>query len=242
MNKSSKPPQVSIIIPVCNEETILERNVKAILQKMSHIKGLSWDLALIENGSNDRTLEISDSLSKSDFRVQSVSLPHANYGVALKYGLQNAKGDIIVNFDIDYWDTDFVNIAAHVMAVKYDIIIASKNLLYSKDKRGFLRKITTYGFCMILFFMFGLRVSDTHGIKAWKNSDRMQSYFEKSFPSHHTYDTEIIIRAMHDHCEVMEIPVEVVEIRGSDHKILKRIPQAIKELWDIYLRLKSESS
>jgi len=158
----------------------------------------------------------------------------------LQTGFLAASGTIIVNFDIDYWDIEFVNIVSHVMQVKYDIIIASKNLLLSKDQRGLLRKVASYGFRMILFFMFGLRVSDTHGIKAWRNSEKMRHYFRNAVPSHHTYDTEVIIRAMYEHCEVLEVPVAVIETRASDRHILKRVPQALKELFDIYKRLKHE--
>lgn len=242
MNPSQQKnaPLISIIVPICNEEAILAENVNGMLQQLQALEGLHWEIVLVENGSQDDTLEIAQKLSDTHPSVRYISLPKANYGIALQAGFLDATGAIIVNFDIDYWDIEFVNVAAHVMAVKYDILIASKNLLLSKDRRGILRKGTSYGFRMILFFLFGLRVSDTHGIKAWRNSEKMQHYFRQAKPSHHTYDTEVIIRAMYEHCDVLEIPVEVIEIRTSDHHIVKRIPQALKELFDIFRRLQHE--
>lgn len=230
--------EVSIVVPICNEEAILEDNVRGIVQGLQAIEGLEWELLLVENGSRDRTLELAQKLAEQD-GVRCLSLGDANYGMALQAGMQKASKPVIVNFDIDYWDTEFVEIAVHMMSIKYDIIIASKNLLISRDRRGLLRKVTSYGFRMILFFIFELRVSDTHGIKAWRNTEAMQHYFAVSAPSHHTYDSEIIIRAMHDHHEVLEIPAEVIEIRASEHHILKRVPQALKELWSIRRRLKA---
>jgi len=232
---------VSIVVPIHNEEVILEENVLGMVHELTAISGLNWDILLIENGSTDRTLELAHQLSDEHEQVQYTTLSDANYGKALQHGFQKATGKIIVNFDIDYWDVEFVNIARYVMQVKYDIIIASKNLLISKDRRGLLRKTTSYGFRMILFFAFGLRVSDTHGIKAWRNTERMQSYFRESYPSHHTYDTEVIIRAMHDYCEILEIPAEVVEIRASDRHILKRVPQALRELFSIHQRMRGKN-
>ena len=52
--------------------------------------------------------------------------------------------------------------------------------------------------------------------------------------------TEIITRAMHDHCDVLEIPVRIVETRESDRRLLNRVPQALKEILSMFLRLRRE--
>ncbi len=232
--------RINIVVPVHNEAKVLEPNVRSMIEQLQQIPDIDWELMIVENGSRDDTLAIAQKISDEFQQVQCLSLNNANYGIALKEGFLASKGDVIVNFDIDYWDVEFLEIASHVMTVKYDIIIASKNLLLSKDRRGWLRKIASYTFRMILFFLFGLRVSDTHGIKAWRNSEKLRNYFKQSVATHHTYDTEVIVRAMHDHCEVLEVPAEVLETRETDHHILKRVPQTLKELWDMFKRLKLE--
>lgn len=231
--------KISIIIPVHNEEKVIEKNINQIIIQLRKCQDLNWELLIIENGSNDSTAKLAEKLSNKYEKIKYYSLIEKGYGKALKYGFQMAEGDILINFDIDYWDIEFLKITSHVMQIKYDIIIASKNLLLSEDKRGFLRKITSYGFRMILFFLFGLRVSDTHGIKAWRNSEKIKKCFSESVPSHHTYDTEIIIRAMHCDCEVLEIPVKVVETRESDRHIIKRIPLALKEILSMFFRIRN---
>ena len=239
---SYKVDKVSIVIPVYNEESYLEDNVRAIIAQLSSASGFTWDILLVENGSSDKTLEIIKLLSAEFSNIQYLVLPEANYGNALKQGLLSADGEVIVSFDIDYWDTEFVKIIAHVMRVRYDIVIASKNLLLSRDKRGLIRKIASYSFRMILFFVFGLRVSDTHGIKAWRNSERIRNYFRLSSPNHHTFDTEVIIRALRDNSQVLEVPVEVIESRVTDRNILKRVPKALLEIWGIFWRLRISKS
>lgn len=233
-------PSVCIVIPVHNEEKILLQNVSAIIKELGNPDYFSWSILLVENGSTDKTLVLAKELKEKFECLDFISSDVANYGAALQKGFLHCQSDFIVSFDIDYWDTKFVQVAAHVMQVRYDIIIASKNLLLSKDKRGLLRKIASYTFRMILFFIFGLRVSDTHGIKAWRNSEKVRSYFSRSFPGQHTYDTEIIIRAIHGNCEVLEVPVEVIETRVTDQHILKRVPKTIKEILSMRKRLKGE--
>lgn len=229
---------VSIVIPVSNEENVLEQNILTMLETLRNINHLKWEIILVENGSVDNTRLIAQKLSKENPCISVLYLPEANYGKALKEGMLTSTGDIIVNFDIDYWDINFLVESVHIMKLKYDIIIASKQLPLSKDLRGPMRKITSFGFRVILYFIFGLLVSDTHGIKAWRNSERLKDYLRKSFPSKHTYDTEVVLRAVYDNCDILEVPVEVVETRKSERHILKRIPLTLKELYQMFFRLK----
>ncbi|MBP9839242.1 MAG: glycosyltransferase family 2 protein [Proteobacteria bacterium] len=236
--KIDKDFKVTIVIPVHNEEEIIVHNVTSIVERVGKIKDLSWEILLVENGSTDRTLELIKEMGSKEARIKYIVSEVANYGAALQTGFIAADGDIIVSFDIDYWDIKFLEVAAYVMQVRYDIIIASKNLLLSKDRRSFLRKCASMVFRYILFFVFGLRVTDTHGIKAWRNNSKLKQIFKDSYPAHHTYDTEIIVRAMHQDCEVLEVPVEVIENRTNDRSIVKRVPKALKELYSMHQRLK----
>jgi glycosyltransferase involved in cell wall biosynthesis len=233
-------PSLCIVIPVYNEEKIIEENISSIISELGQPDYFTWSILLVENGSTDATLQLVKKLSDRYSFVDYVSSNVANYGLALQTGFMRCTSDFIVSFDIDYWDIRFVEVVAHVMQVRYDLIIASKNLLLSNDKRGPLRKLASYVFRMILFFVFGLRVSDTHGIKAWRNSDRMRGFFRDSTPGYHSYDTEVVIRAMHANCEVLEVPVEVVETRITDTHILKRVPRTLWELIDMRKRLRSQ--
>lgn len=229
---------VSIVIPIHNEESILEKNVKGITSQLKKNDYFNWEILLIENGSTDQTLAIAESLAGAEKRIRVIQSSKPSYGRALQLGFLKSEGDLIVNFDIDFWDCEFVSLVAHIMQVKYDIIIASKNLLLSNDSRTFLRKSASYVFRMLLFALFGLRVSDTHGIKAWRNTVKMQKYFRKSKPSHHTYDTEIIVRAMHDECLALEVPIDVKETRAQTRSMMKRVPRALIEIFDLFYRFR----
>lgn len=235
---TEKKLSVTIVIPIHNEEAILAQNVREMIKRLKAFRYFSWDMILVENGSKDKTADIAHLLSEEFEEVSVLRSKVASYGKAMQLGFLEAKGDIIVNFDIDFWDCEFIQLATHVMQVKYDIVIASKNLLLSSDQRGFIRKVASYTFRMLLFFLFGLRVSDTHGIKAWRNTPEMQSFFKKSKPSNHTYDTEIIVRAMHAGCLALEIPVSIRETRAQTRSMIKRIPKALKEILSLFLRFR----
>jgi hypothetical protein len=95
-------------------------------------------------------------------------LPTADYGVALRHGALEATGDVIVNFDVDYYDLDFLKVAVDVLEGPDApaVVIGSKRAPGARDERPWPRRLITSAFSMVLRRGFGLNVSDTHGMKA----------------------------------------------------------------------------
>ncbi len=102
--------------------------------------------------------------------VVALHLPDADYGAALRAGLLAARGDVVVNFDVDYYDLAFVADAAARLdeADAPAIVVGSKRAVGAHDQRTALRRLVTGVFTGILRYGFGLRVSDTHGMKAMR--------------------------------------------------------------------------
>ena len=234
---NTRKPLISIIIPVCNESKILLPNVRAIMDAMDRQADFDYELILVDNGSTDGTTAMADAIAREEKRVRSIHLPLPGYGEALKEGILQSCGRILVSCDIDYYDVKFMRIVYALMAFDYDIIIGSKNSLLSKDNRTFLRKFISQGFRLVLHILFGLRVSDTHGMKGWKWTGALEQIVRETPPTYHIYDTELIIRAQRAGLKIMEIPVEISEIRKTDRPILARIPKAVWEILQLRARL-----
>ncbi len=104
-------PHVSVVMPAYNEAEILETSVKEVVTGLRE-RGESFEVLIVENGSTDRTLRSSRKRSRS--QLPEVHVEHradADYGRALRHGLLAATGDAVVNFDIDYFDLDFLDAA-----------------------------------------------------------------------------------------------------------------------------------
>ena len=54
-------PQISIIIPAYNAEKTIQKTVKSVLGQTGH--GLSYEILIVENGSDDRTWEICQTIA-----------------------------------------------------------------------------------------------------------------------------------------------------------------------------------
>ena len=80
---------VSIVIPVYNEEGILREAVGELLAGIEDVKktlrqpDLTFEVILAENGSRDRTVELAQHLAAENPTVRTFSLGEPNYGKAL---------------------------------------------------------------------------------------------------------------------------------------------------------------
>jgi dolichol-phosphate mannosyltransferase len=95
MNPSTSSPQVSVIVPVYNEEEnvpILQAELKAALRGVDH------EFIFVDDGSADRTVErIEPAANLRVIRFEK----NAGQSAAIYAGLQAARGEIIVLIDGD---------------------------------------------------------------------------------------------------------------------------------------------
>lgn len=97
--------KISIVVPCYNEEKALPYFYKEIDKVSKKMKSLVFELLFVDDGSNDRTLEILKDLSKEDKRVKYLSFSR-NFGKesAIYAGLENSTGDYVTLMDADLQD------------------------------------------------------------------------------------------------------------------------------------------
>ena len=120
----------SIVIPIYNEEEILEESTNAIFSICKRM-GIDFEIIFSENGSTDNTKKIASELTAKYSEIKIISNPEPNYGNALKAGFELAKNDLVISFDIDYYSESFLR-EALILNSEYSSITASKScLLYT---------------------------------------------------------------------------------------------------------------
>ena len=82
----------SIVIPIYNEEEILEESTNAIVA-LCRRTGVDFEIIFSENGSSDNTKDIAEILMNKYPEIIIISSPEPNYGNALKTGFELAKND-----------------------------------------------------------------------------------------------------------------------------------------------------
>jgi glycosyltransferase involved in cell wall biosynthesis len=99
-------PLVTIVCPVFNEEKSIELFYKRLCAAMASVEAkVGYELLFINNRSTDRTLPIVKGLSEQDPRVHFLTLSrNFGYQASITAGMRHAKGDCVVNIDVDCED------------------------------------------------------------------------------------------------------------------------------------------
>ena len=230
--ESSVVPAVSVVLPAHNEEDMLQATVGDIIDGL-RIRGGSFEVIVVENGSTDATAAIAEGLAGEHPEVRSFRSDEPDYGKALRRGLLASTGEVVVNFDVDYYDLGFLDIAVEAVRAGAGVVVGSKRGAGAQDDRPVSRRLVTAGFAFVLRAGFGLRASDTHGMKALDRA-RLVPLAERCVLGKDLFDTELVLRAERGGLEVREIPVHVEERRPARSSILRRIvrtPLGLVKLW-----------
>ena len=229
-------PSFSIVIPVFNEAGFLPTAIPVLTSQLEDLD-VPWTVMIVENGSTDDTASVARQLA-GELPVEVVSLPQPDYGAAMRRGFELAKGDWVVNFDIDYFSAEFLR---QVMALKdIDLVIGSKRDPGSEDRRPLIRRLATMIFNLLLTTVLGSGVSDTHGMKAFR-STLVDDILPAVGSTEDLFDTELVVRAERAGYRIAEVPVVVEEIRSAKSSLLKRVPRTVAGLWRIRKALRAES-
>jgi glycosyltransferase involved in cell wall biosynthesis len=98
---SAPPPEISIFLPVYNEEPNL-LPLHAKLDQALQALGRTAEIIYVDDGSNDGSLKVLREIAASDKRVRVVGL-RRNYGqtAAMAAGIDAASGDVLIPMDAD---------------------------------------------------------------------------------------------------------------------------------------------
>lgn len=223
--KSKLSKNLSIIIPVLNEEKIIEKTLE---QAVSYLKRrqINGEVIVVDNGSEDRTLKILNRLGKKYPTLRVFNMDAKNKGLALKEGMFNARGKLLVLIDADLWDGDFVDSCIKLLK-KYDVVVGSKVVSGSKDGRPLSSRIVSRLYNLLFKVTFGFKGTETHAKLSFRN-DKIMPLVEKCKTDGLVFDTELIIRAERAGLKKKEIPTEVYEIRARRFSINQQLSQVAR--------------
>lgn len=202
---------VEFILPVLNEEKIISASVSSIHNFLeTHFQDYTWQITIADNGSTDKTADISETLSTKFDRVNYVRIAQKGRGRALKQCWTSSKSDIVAYMDIDLSTQldDIRPLLDSISKNKFDVAIGSRLIKGSVvEGRSRKREFTSRTYNKIIQLVFSVHFKDAQcGFKAISRStaDQIAPLIKDNG---WFFDTELLIVA--DKCDyrIKEVPV-----------------------------------
>jgi len=212
-------PTLSVIIPVHNEEEILEKQTRKLIEYVQPLTE-KFEVLLVENGSTDKTLHMIEKLQKRFSFIRLIKLKKADYSTAVIEGLKAAKGKYSIVMGIDYVDLEVLNRCLRALGDS-DIVICSKNK--GLDKRPFLNRLANRCYNALVRLFFGLKHSDIEGYHGY-DTKKIQTIIADIRTRAHLCNLWVLLKAKKAGLRADEVPFVVYERRRSKFMKITRLP------------------
>lgn len=124
---------ISIIMPIYNDESVLEQSINSVAKQT--LKDI--ELVCINDGSTDGSLDVLNEFARKYDFVKVVTQENKGSGKARNYGMDIAKGDYIGFLDADdYFIDDNALERLYDVAEKNDANMVTGNILHDVDNPG----------------------------------------------------------------------------------------------------------
>ncbi len=242
MTPDRTDPDLTIVIPVYNYAQYVVRSIDQVLAHFAD-SAWSWELLIVDDGSNDGTFEVIERTYGRTERVRPIRLEvNQGKGAAVMAGLRAGRGKYRLFFDCDLTypleDTDRLIRALEQGA---DAAIANRRL---PDSVCQVKSPLLKGVCLRhragLFFnrvvraMFGLPYTDTQaGCKAFRAET--VALLENMAIAGFAFDVEVLVRLSRTDRKIVEVPVT---FRIVDEETTVQIWSAGRKMLADLIRLK----
>ena len=150
--------EVSVILPVYNEEENIVRQYEKLTSSMKKI-GKKYEAIFVDDGSVDRSVELLSEIAQKDKHVKLVAF-RRNFGqtAAMRAGIDHAVGDVIVFMDSDLQnESDDIELLLDKIEEGYDVAAGWRKKRHDKF---FTRKVPSFFANHIIAWVTGVKLHD----------------------------------------------------------------------------------
>lgn len=229
---SEEKATVDVVIPVYNEERVLEESISTLVAFLHARCPYRWRIVIADNASTDRTLEVARRLSERIPEAEFIHLDEKGRGRALRRAWMESGADVVSYMDVDLSTNveAFPPLIEALISGGYHLAIGSRLQKESVITRQLKREILSRGYNLLIKFMFFSKFSDAQcGFKALTRQAvrelvplvKDQGWF---------FDTELLLRAEQKGYEIFEVPVEWIEDLDSRVNVFQTALDDVKGL------------
>jgi len=232
------PPVVDLVVPVYNEEDVLEASIRRLTAHLAELP-FSWRVSIVDNASTDGTSLVAARLAAELPGVVVLRLEEKGRGRALRAAWTKSDADVVAYTDVDL-STDLAALEPLVDAVmsgEGDIAIGSRLAAGSRVTRGAKRELVSRSYNNIIQAVTRAGFSDAQcGFKALR-ADVARALLPEVENENWFFDTELLLLAEHHGLRIAEVPVEWVDDPASTVDIRQTALEDLRGLVRLTRRL-----
>ncbi|MCW4000077.1 MAG: glycosyltransferase family 2 protein [Candidatus Bathyarchaeota archaeon] len=194
---TSKVELVSVVIPTLNEAGTILDAINTIDRYTTYPK----EIIIVDGNSTDGTIDLVNKTGKCRLIIE----PRRGYGLALRTGMKNAKGNILIMVDADgtYEFKHIDRLVSRLVEKDADMVLATR-MYDPKKAMGFLNFLGNKAITFTYDFFYSQFLSDTQsGFRAIDRSKYDSVNFkETDMP----FATEMLIQFAREGYNMVEIP------------------------------------
>jgi putative flippase GtrA len=206
-------PAVELVLPVFNEEAILEASVRRLHSYLTDSFPFSFRITIADNASADATWAVAQVLAKQLPEVAAVHLEQKGRGRALREVWSASDATVVSYMDIDL-STDLaalLPLVAPLLSGHSDVAIGSRLSKSSRVVRGAKREVISRGYNLLLRTTLRTRFSDAQcGFKAIR-ADAARQLLPLVENTGWFFDTELLVLAERSGLRIHEVPVDWID-------------------------------
>jgi glycosyltransferase involved in cell wall biosynthesis len=217
------PVQIDIVVPVYNEQAVVERSIRYLHRFLSSELPFVWRIVIADNASSDATLAIAQALGEELTEVEVLHLGDKGRGRALRTAWSSSEADVLCYMDVDL-STDLralLPLVAPLVSGHSDLAIGSRLEHGSRVVRGRKRELISRLYNRLLRIALGVQFSDAQcGFKAIRR-DAARALLPQIEDGGWFFDTELLVAAEREGLRIHEIPVDWIEDPDSRVDIVR---------------------
>ncbi|MBQ2766002.1 MAG: glycosyltransferase [Clostridia bacterium] len=224
--------KISLCIPMYNESSIINDTLKTVSEYMEATFD-DYEVLFSDDGSTDNCRAAVEAFPNE--RIRAIGYEkNQGKGAAIRHGVMNAVGDIIIFTDCDLaYGLDVVKSAVDMFTAHpdADVVIGSRNLSGDGyDGYTFIRKLASKTYIKCLALAAGFKLTDSQcGFKSFRR-ETAHKIFETCEVNGFAFDFEVLIKANNMGAKIYEMPVKVINHRESKVNVWR---DSIKMLRDV---------
>ena len=233
MNVWSEGPDVDLVVPVHNEERVLQQSIWRLHRYATNHLHVGWRITIVDNGSTDGTPDVAARLADSLSDVRVIELDRTGRGLALKTAWGESDAAVLAYLDVDL-STDLAGLPpllAPLLSGHSDLAIGTRLTRTSRVVRGSKREFISRSYNGIVRTMLSAGFSDAQcGFKAIRREAAARllplvkddSWF---------FDTELLVLAERSGMRIHEVPVDWTDDPDSRVDIVQTAKDDLRGIW-----------